>query len=369
MVSGAELKRICGEFLLPDRMRGAEPFGQGHIHDTFVVRIESAGGVERVLLQRINRSVFPDPKAVMENVRRVTEHLRKKLPEAHPPGDPKRETLTLISTRAGHSCFCHSAGECWRMYRFIEGTETHQTAPSPNAVYEAARTFGRFQMLLMDLPGPRLQETIPDFHNTPKRYHALAHATRADVCERAKGAQAEIECAGRHAALASALVTLERAGKVRERIAHYDAKLNNVLFDKASERGLCVIDLDTVMPGLWLYDFGDMVRSMATRAEEDERDLSKVTVERDLFEALVRGYLASVGEVISRIERESFVLAAKVICFEQAIRFLADYLSGDTYYKVHRKEQNLDRCRTQLRLVESLEEQEEGLGGIIIASE
>lgn len=348
-----DIQMLAARFAVGGRLVRVQPFS-GHINDSFILTCEYDGGPARFLLQRINESVFRRPVEVMENIRRVTAHIAAKL-KTQNVSDVDRRVLTLVPTHAGEVYHCDEAGGCWRLYRFIEGTRVYETVETPRQAESAGRAFGTFQCLLADFAGPRLNETIPDFHNTPLRYEALDRAVQADSCNRAVVARAEIEAAQRHRPLASALLDLHGAGELPERIAHNDAKISNVLLDESTDEALCVVDLDTVMPGLALYDFGDMVRSMATTAAEDETDLSKVEVEMELFEGLARGYLATAGGFLTPGERRNLVAAGKVITLEQAVRFLADFLLGDTYYKTQRPNHNLDRCRTQFKLLESIE--------------
>jgi Ser/Thr protein kinase RdoA (MazF antagonist) len=248
-----------------------------------------------------------------------------------------------------------AGGETWRAYRFIENARTYDAVTSAEQAFQAARAFGRFQQQLASLPPPRLHETIPDFHHTPKRFAALEQAIAADAKGRAALARAEIEFARSRQSIAGVLL----GAGLPERITHNDTKFNNVLLDDTTGEAVCIIDLDTVMPGLALYDFGDMVRTTTSPAAEDEQDLSKVTLKFPLFEALVRGYLESAGGFLTPAEKQHLAFSGKLITFETGIRFLADYLAGDTYFKVHREGHNLDRCRTQFKLVESIERQEE----------
>jgi aminoglycoside phosphotransferase (APT) family kinase protein len=241
------------------------------------------------------------------------------------------------------------------VYRFIERARTYDTVGSPQQAFQAAKAFGQFQKMLVDLPAPQLHDTIPDFHNTPKRFMAFERTLAADAADRAVLAKPEIDFAFAHQSIAGVLLDAH----LPERVTHNDTKFNNVMLDDAAGEGICVVDLDTVMPGLALYDFGDMVRTATSPADEDEPDLSKVTMQFPMFEALARGYLSSAGNFLTQSERQYLAFAGKLITFEQGIRFLTDYLAGDTYYKVHRDGHNLDRCRTQFKLVESIEQQEE----------
>jgi Ser/Thr protein kinase RdoA (MazF antagonist) len=333
-------------------------YGSGHINDTYRVVFNQASVPVRFILQRINRTIFKNPSAMMENIQQVTAHLA-----AQVAGEPdcERHVLTLIPARNGHAWHVDADGEYWRVYRFIERASTYDAVESPDQAYQAAKAFGRFQTLLGGLPEPRLHDTIPDFHNTPKRFQALQQAIALDVANRAILAKPEIEFALAHESMAGILMS---AG-LPERVTHNDTKFNNVMLDDATGEGICVIDLDTVMPGLTLYDFGDMVRTTTSPAKEDEQNLSQVSLQFPMFEALIRGYLGSAGGLLTDAEKDHLVYAGKVITFEQGIRFLTDYLAGDTYYKVHRDGHNLDRCRTQFKLIESIEQQEAAMERLV----
>jgi hypothetical protein len=309
-------------------------------------------------LQQINRSIFKDPAALMENIQRVTAHLGSKY--AGRP-DRSRRGLTLVPARDGAAYHRDAAGNVWRCYVFIERARTFDVVSSPAQAFKAAQAFGQFQTLLADLPAPRLHDTIPDFHHTPKRLAALETALAADAVNRVKLAQPEIEFALRHKAICPVLL----AANLPERVTHNDTKLNNVLLDDATGEGICVVDLDTVMPGLAPYDFGDLVRSAANPAKEDERDLTKVQMQFPLFEALARGYLSAAGEFLTPAERKLLAFSSKLITFELGLRFLTDFLSGDVYFRVHRDGQNLDRCRAQFKLMESIAQQEEAMNRLV----
>jgi Ser/Thr protein kinase RdoA (MazF antagonist) len=352
------LHAIATRFQFRGQASTFTPYGNGHINDTFLVTCQTAGAPVRYILQRINRNVFHSPAAVMQNIERVTAHLAGQL-QGHP--DRARRALTLVVTRDGRDWHEDAQGETWRAYDFVEKARSYETATSVAQAFQAAHAFGHFQQQLASLPAPRLLETIPDFHHTPKRFTALQQAVAADVAGRAKLAQPEIEFALAHESIVGALL---EAG-LPERITHNDTKFNNVLLDDTTGESLCVIDLDTVMPGLALYDFGDMVRTTTSPAAEDEQDLSKVTMQFPLFEALVRGYLSAAGGFLTEAEKEFLAFSGKLITFEVGIRFLADYLNGDTYFKIHREGHNLDRCRTQFKLVESIELQEEKMNRLV----
>ncbi|CAN5461282.1 phosphotransferase [soil metagenome] len=339
---------VDGEFL------GATACGSGHINDSYCAVFRQGDVPARYLLQRINHLIFTDPAALMENIQRVTSHLATQAVGA-------RGVLTLIPARDGTAWLGDAKGNYWRMYRFIENARTYDVVESPDQAFQAARAFGEFQRMLVSLPAPRLHDTIPDFHNTPKRFAALERAIDGNDAGRVVMARPEIEFALARGALTSVLLDVN----LPERVTHNDTKFNNVMLDDATGEGVCVIDLDTVMPGLAPYDFGDMVRTTTSSAAEDEQDLSKVVMEFPLFEALLRGYLVSTGGFLTRAEKDHLVVAGKLITFEIGLRFLTDYLAGDTYYKVHRPDHNLDRCRTQFRLVRSIEQQEDAMERLV----
>lgn len=352
------LRQISEQFQIFGEFVDAEPFGNGHINDSYVATYDQGGARIRYLHQRINHVVFKDPPRLMENFRRVTEHICRGLHEAG-ICDRSRRSLSLVPTREGMFYCQEGNGNYWRTCVFIENATTFDVIESPTQAYEAARAFGIFQHQVSDLAGSRLHETIPDFHHTPKRYEALQAAIAADPLNRAATARREIQFAMDRAEICTVLLDLQAEGKIPERITHNDTKLNNVLLDITTGAGLCAIDLDTVMPGLALYDFGDLVRTATSPATEDERDLSKVYMQTDMFNALARGYLSSASDFLNPLEIELLPFSGKLISFTIGLRFLTDYLLGDKYFKIQREGQNLDRCRTQFKLVESIEEQEE----------
>jgi len=325
--------------------------------------VTAGGKAIRYLLQRINRHVFKDPPRVMENIVRVTEHIRAKVAATDP--ELASRQLAVIPAQETHDCWRDSDGDFWRMYNFVEHAVTYDAPESPELAREAARMFGWFQRMLLDLPGPALHETIPGFHDTPRRLVYFQEVLRADVHNRAKNAGMEIEFVFQNAHICAVLSSPVARGEIPVRIAHYDTKINNVMLDKDTGQGVCVIDLDTVMPGLSIHDFGDLVRTAACPAAEDERDLSEIAVDRSLFEALAQGFAAETRAWLTPAERSHLVFGGTLITFEQMIRFLTDYLAGDVYYKVHREGHNLDRTRTQRKLVQSIIEQEEILNGLV----
>ncbi len=353
-----EIAGVLERFAIDGRFVSAEPIGSGHIHDTLLVTFHSGGTESSFILQRINQAIFPDVPSLMGNMQRVTEHLAREL-AGH--ADADRRALALIRTRGGEAWCKDGDGEFWRCFRAIPRTRTFDAVQSVEQAFQAARAFGTFQRMLATLPPESLVETIPGFHFTPSRFAALREAIANDSAGRAEECRSEIEFALAREPLSRVLVD----ANLPLRITHNDTKLNNVLFDEVSGEGICVIDLDTVMPGLVPYDFGDMVRTTACPAAEDEQDLTLVRMDFELFEALLRGFLESVGSALTHAEKMSLARAGQLITFEQGIRFLADYLRGDTYYKVHRAGQNLDRCRTQFRLLASMEEQSEAIDALV----
>ena len=358
MNSESHLGAIAHRFQIGGEFVGANPCGSGHINDTWCAVFRHKGEIGPFILQRVNTSIFKDPAALMEKIQRVTAHIA-----AQVAGEPDcdRRVLTLIPACDGRAWLVDRNGQWWRAFRFIENARSKDAVESPEQAFQAARAFGRFQKLLAGLPAPRLRETIPDFHNTPKRFKTLEQVIASGQAGRAVMAKSEIEFALARGSLAGVLVN---AG-LPERVTHNDAKLNNVLLDEVTGEGLCVIDLDTVMPGLALYDFGDMVRTTTSPAREDERDLSRVGMQFPMFEAVVRGYLSSAGCFLTKAEKQHLVVSSKLIAFEQGIRFLTDFLAGDTYFKVHRDAHNLDRCRTQFKLLKSIERQEERMNRLV----
>jgi Phosphotransferase enzyme family len=351
-----DLAGICSQFAIEGRFLGGDVHGSGHINDTYAVSFDQGGRTVRYVLQRINTRVFRNGEALMENVARVCAHVAGKVALDGRP-DAGRRALGLIPPRAGGSHHRDPAGGIWRAYQFIEGATSFDKIESPAQARVAARAFGVFQGLLADLPEPRLHETIPHFHDTRRRFDTLERSARADVAGRAKLAAADLEFARRREGLVDALLSLQARGEIPERITHNDTKLNNVMLDDRTGEALCIIDLDTVMPGLALYDFGDMARSATNSAAEDERDLSLVRMQLPVFEALVQGYREGAGSFLNEAEVANLALSGRVITFEIGIRFLTDFLDGDIYFKTKRPGHNLDRARNQFALVRSMEEQ------------
>ncbi|MBE6541895.1 MAG: aminoglycoside phosphotransferase family protein [Ruminococcaceae bacterium] len=332
-------------------------YGNGHINDTYLVHSSP-----EYILQRINKKVFTNPTAVMENILGVTQYLRKKIEEEG--GDPDRETLTLISTVDGKPYYLHTDGEYYRMYKYISNSKSYDLVENPMQLYHAAKAFGKFQNMLSDYPADTLHETIVDFHNTKVRYDQFKSALANDKAGRAASVQDEIKFVLDREGDAGIVVDAIAAGKLPLRVTHNDTKLNNVLLDEVTGEGVCVIDLDTVMPGSLLYDYGDALRFGGSSGAEDEKDLSKIYFKVENFEHFTRGFL----EALPSITEEELALlpfSIKLMTLECGSRFLADYLNGDVYFKTAYPEHNLDRCRTQFKLVADIEEKMDSLNAIV----
>jgi hypothetical protein len=322
----------------------------------------SAGKV-RYIHQRINHDVFKDPEKLMENIERVTRHAREQITASG--GDARRETLTLLPAADGRSYYKSPEGQYWRSYVFIEGARTYDKVENLDHVYNAAKAFGKFQKMLSVLPGRRLHETIPYFHHTRKRLEAFIQALEADPKNRADSVGTEIDFVLKRKSDASIIVDLLEQKKIPERVIHNDTKLNNVMIDDKTGEGICVIDLDTVMPGSALYDFGDSVRIGASTAAEDEQNLSKVGMDLVPFERLAHGYLDAARDFLTPLEMDTLAFSAKLMTFECGVRFLTDHLNGDIYFRIHREGHNLDRCRTQFKMVTDMERMMDRMTAIV----
>lgn len=345
-----EMFAIEGEFVC------AEEIHSGLINCTYRVTYEKADGVrERYILQRINENVFKDPKAVMQNVERVTRHINWKVLRVQK--DASGQTLNLYPARGGKFYAMGPNGGYWRCYNNLECTHTYDVVENTLQAYQAGYAFGSFQDLVSDMPLENIVETIPGFHHTRSRYDRLMAVAAADPKGRVESCRAELEFIRRRESDVDHLLDLQARGVLPTRITHNDTKINNVMMDEETDKAVCVIDLDTVMPGLTLYDFGDLVRTATSPAAEDETDLSRVVMQMPMFEALVDGYLDAAGRFLTQAEVDELAFAGKLISLEIGIRFLTDYLEGDVYFKTKRPNHNLDRSRTQLKLVSSIEEQ------------
>ncbi|MPY86531.1 MAG: phosphotransferase [Luteitalea sp.] len=358
------LRTVIRQFQVYGDLLAASPYGSGHINDTYATTFNQSGAPVRYIVQRINHDVFTEPIRLMENVVRVTSHARTRL-AGNGGVDISRRVLTLVPGLDLKPYVIDENGSVWRMYLFIEGARTYDVIETCAQARAAAKAFGEYQSLLADLPGVRLHETIPDFHHTRRRFDALQRAIDEDICNRAGQVATEIAFVDEREGDVDDLLALQARGGLPERTTHNDTKLNNVMIDDHTSEGLCVIDLDTTMPGLVAYDFGDLVRTVTAAAAEDERDLEKVGTRMDMFEALAEGYLSTAAAFLTAAERASLAIGAKLITLENGLRFLTDHLQGDVYFKTSRPDHNLDRARTQLKMVESIEAQLDTMHRII----
>ena len=332
-----------------------KPYGSGHINDTYLLEFDvGAAEVQKLVLQRLNHIIFTKPREVMANILAVTSYLRERIIEQG--GDPERETLNVIPAVSGESYFVDEEGNYWRTYHHVKDTISFDQVEDKQDFYESAYAFGNFQSLLLEYPADTLYETIPKFHDTKARFQKFQEAVLKDACGRAEEVQAEIDFVLARQDISEVFGDLLAKGEIPLRVTHNDTKLNNVLFDIKTRKGICVVDLDTVMPGFAAHDFGDAIRFGANTGAEDEKDLSKISCDLELFEVYTEGYLKGCGGKLSDKEVETLPMGAKVMSFECGMRFLTDYLEGDHYFKIHREGQNLDRCRTQFKLVEDMEQ-------------
>ncbi len=351
-----KVRGIGRQFAIQGDFLDVEEIKSGHINATYRVTYHQPNGQRaRYILQSINRNVFKEPLAVMRNVEVVTRHINTRVLRLKK--DLGGQTLSLFPARDGRHWVEGVNGGVWRCYNNIEGCVTYDVVENTRQAYQAARAFGSFQDLVSDLPPDSIEETIPDFHNTPQRFARLMEVADADPEGRLGSVGEEFDFIRRRENLTHCLLKHQLAGAIPTRITHNDTKINNVMIDAELDEAVCVIDLDTVMPGLALYDFGDLARSATSPAAEDERDLGKVRMQMPMFEALVEGYLDAASGFLNDQECMLLVDSALLLTFEVGIRFLTDFLEGDVYFKTTREGHNLDRCRTQLKLVERMEEQ------------
>lgn len=357
-------KQVVPAFETEGVVEKIEPHGNGHINETYRVTCRTEeNGIKQYVLQRINTDVFKNPDELMDNISRVTSFLKEKVEKNG--GDPLRETLSMIPTKGGGTLWKDGNGNYWRMYVFIDGTVCMENVEKPEDLYSSALAFGNFQRLLADFPAACLHEVIPNFHHTPSRYADFNRAVEADVCKRAEGVEEEIRFVRDREGDLAAISSRLEDGSLPLRVTHNDTKLNNILFDAATGEGLCVIDLDTVMPGSSLYDFGDAIRFGASTGAEDEKNLDLIACSLELFEAYTRGYLKGCGGSLTAQEMRMLPMGAKLMTLECGMRFLTDYLQGDTYFRIHREGHNLDRARTQFKLVRDMEEKWDALEEIV----
>ncbi len=357
------ISQILAAYALPGTVADVARHGKGHINDTFcVVCRMPEGGTARFILQRLSQAAFPHPEEVMENFVGITSYLRREI--LAEGGDPLRETLSLVKTGDGADFVTDAEGRAWRLMPFIENAECYQSA-TPELFAASGRAFGRFQYMLRDYPARTLHETIPHFHDTESRFDQFIAALEADKMNRAEGVSPEIQFILRRKADCGVALRALREGKLPLRVTHNDTKLNNILIDRDTHEGICIIDLDTTMPGLAINDFGDSIRFGANHCMEDEKDLTKVNFDISLYEVFTRGFLEGARGSLTSAELEYLPWGARLMTLECGIRFLTDYLDGDHYFHVSHPRQNLDRARTQLKLVKDMEEQFDAMGAVV----
>lgn len=346
--------KLVEKFDISGKLVSLERYGEGHINTTYLATVENEEKKTPYILQKINNKVFKDVEGLMNNIKLVTEFNRKKIIERG--GNPDRESLSLVYLKDGGAYYYNDDdGGYYRMYKFITDAVAYQKIEKEEHFYQSAVAFGNFANLLAEFDAKVLNETIKDFHNTEKRYENLINSINADKVGRAKDVQAEIKFATDRKELCSRIVSLLNSGKMPVKVTHNDTKLNNVMLDEKTGAPVAVIDLDTIMPGSICYDFGDSIRFGCNTAKEDEKDLSKVNFDLNLFRVYANGYLTALGDSVTAVEKDNLALGAILMTYECGIRFLSDYLDGDVYFRTEREDQNLDRCRTQFKLVEEME--------------
>jgi thiamine kinase-like enzyme len=357
-----DLKEIFECFCTEGTFLEGGPYGSGHIHDTFKVETVEPEK-DDYILQRLNNRIFKNIPELQNNIERVTNHLHHKY-LAIPGSNVKRESLTLMPAKNGNSWIQDKEGNYWRMYIFITNHRSYNIVDSPGKAFEGGKAIGKFQAMLSDLPGEPLFETIPFFHDIEKRLVTFNRTVKANPINRAEKATKEIRFVLDRAEEMRIILHLGREGKIPLRITHNDTKFNNILLDE-NDRALCVIDLDTVMPGYVHYDFGDAIRTAANIAAEDEKELLKVKMDIELFKAYAEGYLSETRSTLNDVEKEYLAFAPRLITYIIALRFLTDYIDGDNYFKIHHEHHNLQRAKAQLKLVESMEGQYSEMQNII----
>lgn len=355
---------IASHFQYEGTLLEIKSHGNGHINDTYLLTYGVGKmGCIPVILQRMNKNVFPKPVELMENVSNVTNFLYDKIIKNG--GNPYRETLNVIPTKDGMSYYKETEMDYWRSFVYISDATSYDMVEKTEDFYQCGLGFGKFQSLLSDFPAETLHETIVNFHNTKSRFADFKKAVEADVAGRAKDVQPEIQFVLDHEADASVFVDLIEKGEVPLRVTHNDTKLNNIMIDDKTHQAICVIDLDTTMPGLAMYDFGDAIRSGASTGAEDEPDLSRVSCDLELFDMFTKGFIEGCQNKLTERELELMPMGAKIMTFECGMRFLTDHLQNDVYFKTNRENHNLDRARTQFKLVTDMEEKWDKLQEIV----
>lgn len=356
------LQQIFSRFSAEGTFLKGNYYGSGHIHDTFLIETLEKNK-DNYILQRLNNKVFKNIPELQHNIERVTFHLRNKLLTI-PGSDIKRECLTLIPSLDGSSWIIDNEGGFWRMYIYISNHRSYNIVDTPEKAYEGGKAIGRFQAMLADMPGKPLYETIPSFHDIEKRLETFYKVVKDDPVRRVQNYTDEIDFILKRSEEMRIILHLGREEKIPLRTIHNDTKFNNILLNE-NDKALCVIDIDTVMPGFVHYDFGDAIRTVANIATEDEKDQEKVWMDISLYESYARGYLSEANEMLNEFEKEYLAFAPRLMTYTMALRFLTDYLDGDQYYKIHHADHNIQRSRAQMRLIVSMEEQYETMQGII----
>lgn len=358
-----DFKKLLSNFDINGEFISCEPYGSGLINRTYVAVYSVNGKRKRFIVQRINTNLFKNVDGLMNNIKLVTEFNRNEIIKRG--GDPDRESLTLVYTKNGAAYYRTEEGDCYRVYVFIEDAKGYDVVEKPEHFYQSAVAFGKFAQLLDRFDSTQLFEVLPDFHNTVKRFDNLKKSLAADKFNRAADVKAEIDFALKHENIVGNIVNLLESGKMPSRVTHNDTKLNNVLIDTRTDKAVCVIDLDTMMPGSICYDFGDSIRFGCNPCLEDTPETEKVIFSTPLFEEYARGYLSVFGDAITEIEKKNLTMGAILMTYECGIRFLTDYLDGDVYFRLSRERQNIDRTRTQFKLVADMESQYDKLNTII----
>lgn len=364
MIKEYDFKNIVKNFKFKGEFIEAKSHTCGHINDTFILIFKNNNKeIVKYILQRINTNIFKKPDELMENIKNVTEHIKSKVIKEN--GNPLRETLNIIETLDNKSYYVSSDGNYFRAFVYITDAKTYQIVEEPIHMYKCGKALGKFQKQLSDFKVEKLYETIIDFHNTKKRYEAFLEAVNLDPLKRANLVKEEIKFVLDRADDCEVLVNMIEKGKIPLRVTHNDTKFNNIMIDEKTDEAIAVIDLDTVMPGLAAYDFGDSIRSGATTALEDEIDLSKVNFDINLYEEFSKGFLEETKDSLTNLEKEYLPFGAKLMTFECGMRFLMDYINGDIYFKIQRENHNLDRARNQFKLVKDMEENMDKMKDIV----
>lgn len=364
MIREYDFKNIVKNFKFKGKFIDAKSHTCGHINDTFILTFENNQEIVRYILQRINTNIFKNPDELMENIKNVTEHIKSKIIKEN--GNPLRETLNIIETIDNKNYYLSSDGDYFRAFVYITDAKTYQIVEEPIHMYKCGKALGKFQQQLSDFKVEKLYETIIDFHNTKKRYEAFLEVVNLDPLNRVNLVKEEIKFVLDRADDCEILVDMIEKGKIPLRVTHNDTKFNNIMIDEKTDEAIAVIDLDTVMPGLIAYDFGDSIRSGATTALEDEIDLSKVNFDINLYEEFVKGFLEETKDSLTNLEKEYLPFGAKLMTFECGMRFLMDYINGDVYFKIQRENHNLDRARNQFKLVKDMEDSMDKMKDIVL---